>query len=151
MANAERAVYKEAAVHFQRQIENLEQRGRETSHILETQTARLLKLEDELAALGSEKAALQRKCTELERANDLAVQEKLEQLGVIETLRKELSSMEECLNEAEKKHNNEIEAYHKLVEQKENERTALIAEICALSRAKGPLRDSFAEIQHRHG
>ncbi|MCP9259054.1 hypothetical protein DINM_002032 [Dirofilaria immitis] len=88
------------------------------------------------------------KNTELESAKSLAVQEKLEQLKTIEMQRKKLSVLEEKLIKETKAHDAQIETYQQLIKQKEDERGALIAELCTASRLEAPLHDSINEIEN---
>lgn len=148
LALAKRSVYENEQFAIARQIEMLEKDKRELTLIIDNQTERLTRLEDQLRVINREKETLQRKYTELEHANNLIVQEKSEQLGIIERQRKELSHMEEKQIEENKAHDAQIQAYHQLIKQKDDERGALIAELCAANRLETPLYDPIKEIQN---
>uniref|UniRef100_A0A0R3RVQ8 Uncharacterized protein n=1 Tax=Elaeophora elaphi TaxID=1147741 RepID=A0A0R3RVQ8_9BILA len=160
---AKRTIYEneEFAVADLRQIEMLEEDKKlksliavlifliELMHIIDSQAERLTDFDNQFRVLNREKEALQRKYTELERANNLAVGEKLEQLGIIERQRKELSRLEEKQTEKSKAYDAQIEAYQQLIKQKDDERGALIAELCTASHVRTPLHDSIHEIENR--
>ncbi|KAK6100836.1 hypothetical protein QQG55_2245 [Brugia pahangi] len=148
LALAKRSVYENEQFAITRQIEMLEKDKRELTLIIDNQTERLTRLEDQLRVINREKETLQRKYTELEHANNLIVKEKSEQLGIIERQRKELSHMEEKQIEENKAHDAQIQAYHQLIKQKDDERGALIAELCAANRLETPLYDPIKEIQN---
>ncbi|KAL4002486.1 hypothetical protein ACH3XW_3645 [Acanthocheilonema viteae] len=148
---AKRIIYEneQFAVAAPRRIEMLEKDKKELTRIIDNQTERLTHFDDRLRVINREKEALQRKYTELERANSLTVREKLEQLEIIERQRKELSRLEEKQIEKNKAHDAQIEAYHQLIKQKDDERGALIAELCAASRLGTPVHNSINEIENR--
>ncbi|VBB31047.1 unnamed protein product [Acanthocheilonema viteae] len=150
---AKRIIYEneQFAVAAPRRIEMLEKDKKELTRIIDNQTERLTHFDDRLRVINREKEALQRKYTELERANSLTVREKLEQLEIIERQRKELSRLEEKQIEKNKAHDAQIEAYHQLIKQKDDERGALIAELCAASRLGTPVHNSINEIENRCG
>ncbi|VDK77065.1 unnamed protein product [Onchocerca ochengi] len=130
-------------------IKILEKDKKELTHIIDNQTERLNLFEDQLRTINKEKEALQRKYIELEHANNLAIQEKLEQLQIIEMQRKKLLLLEEKQIEKIKAHDAQIEAYQQLIKQKDDERGALIAELCAASRYEAPLHDTINEFENR--
>uniref|UniRef100_A0A1I7W5F4 EABR domain-containing protein n=2 Tax=Loa loa TaxID=7209 RepID=A0A1I7W5F4_LOALO len=145
-----RAIYGNEQFNIKGQIEALEKDKKELTRVIDSQTERLTRFEDQLRVVNREKEALQRKYTELERANNLAVREKLEQLEIVERQRKELSRLEEKHLEKSKAHDAQIEAYQQLIKQKDDERGALIAELCATNRLGTPLHDSINETESRY-
>ncbi|VDO44044.1 unnamed protein product [Onchocerca flexuosa] len=150
---AKRTIYEneQFAIAIPEQIKILEKDKKELTHIIDNQTERLNLFEDQLRTINKEKEALQRKYIELEHANNLANQEKLEQLRIIEMQRKKLSLLEEKQIEEMKAHDAQIEAYQQLIKQKDDERGALIAELCAASRHEAPLHDTINEFENRYG
>ncbi|CAG9531339.1 unnamed protein product [Cercopithifilaria johnstoni] len=148
---ARRTIYEneQFAVAGPQQIEMLERDKRELTHVIDNQTERLTRFDDQLRVVSREKEALQQKYTELECANNLTVREKMEQSKIIERQRKELSCLEEKQIEKSKTHDAQIEAYQQLVKQKDDECKALIAELCAAGSWRTPLHDSINESDNR--
>uniref|UniRef100_A0A8R1Y553 Uncharacterized protein n=1 Tax=Onchocerca volvulus TaxID=6282 RepID=A0A8R1Y553_ONCVO len=148
---AKRTIYEneQFIIAIPQKIKILEKDKKELTHIIDNQTERLNLFEDQLRTINKEKEALQRKYIELEHANNLAIQEKLEQLQIIEMQRKKLLLLEEKQIEKIKAHDAQIEAYQQLIKQKDDERGALIAELCAASRYEAPLHDTINEFENR--
>uniref|UniRef100_A0A915PI90 Uncharacterized protein n=1 Tax=Setaria digitata TaxID=48799 RepID=A0A915PI90_9BILA len=146
---AKRTIYRNEQSNTSRlgQIEILEKEKRELAHITGEQAEQLVLLKDQLKAVNKEKEILQRKYTELECTSSLAMQEKLKEIEVIETLRKELSRLKEDHSAKIKTYDAQIDAYHELVKQKDNERGALIAELCTIGRLETTLHDPVNEIE----
>ncbi|VDK79653.1 unnamed protein product [Litomosoides sigmodontis] len=148
---AKRTIYENGqfAVIYPRRIEILEKDKKELKYIIDNQTEQLTRFDGQLRLMNRENEALQRKYAELERTNNLTNCEKLEQLEIIEKQRKELSRLEESQIEKSKAHDAQIEAYQQLIKQKDNERGALITELCAIHCSKTPLHDSINAIGSR--
>ncbi|VDN07042.1 unnamed protein product [Thelazia callipaeda] len=120
----------------------LELSKRESARVLESN---VVHFERQLKNLTKQNEISLQKCADLERAKNLILQEKLEQLKINEILRKRLTRLEEDQKEKNKNYDMQIEVYQELIKQKDQERGALIAELYAAAHPK-TIHNSLKEL-----
>lgn len=134
---------------MRKDIDELEIYKRNCQRRLSDQESTLRQLEEDVAVLMDEKAACEEKCSELKRVNERVLKENFDHLETINKLRAELSQAEQLQTESARAHISQIEAYQRLLKEKEAERAMFIEQLCREDRAQAAIVDSTPIIDGR--